>query len=470
MGIREDVARQYLELQLSRRQILKAGIAAPAVAGLAAACGVTASPSPSPTASAAASAAASPSAPPSPTAENYQGVTLQVWSGGTTGPPAKKAAEEWSALTGGQVNVTVVPFGERAIKFAGLITAQDSSIDALYASGDFVGRFNDRLYENLSDPQYALDTGDFVPATLQILTAKGGLRALPQHSEMEIYIYNKEFFQAAGLNADTPPDTWDGLYAAADKLHVGNRYGCAVPWTIGYGGGAYYLCFLNSIPDAKPLSEDRTQLLFNDDKGLQAFKTIEAGLKAKFFDPNIDSTVDDYGTGKLFNGGNTASEINFAELWGQATSGNAKDFGTTIKADVVGTSIMPGIQTGNSGSINGFEGFGLNKFGKQKQAALSYLKYMSGPKYQKELNLSKVLPSSRTSVLSDPDVTASYPVGKTLAAMGAHNLDRYAAPYDWTPPFSDAMVKLYKGQITADEAHKIAVDGVEKIIEKYLSS
>jgi hypothetical protein len=90
-------------------------------------------------------------------------------------------------------------------------------------------------------------------------------------------------------------------------------------------------------------------------------------------------------------------------------------------------------------------------------------------KYQKELNLTKTLPSSRISVLNDPDVQAVYGVGKVLAENGKHNLNRYGAPFDWTPPFSDAIVKLFKGDFTAAQAHAAAVKGVQDIIIKYLN-
>jgi ABC-type glycerol-3-phosphate transport system substrate-binding protein len=242
-----------------------------------------------------------------------------------------------------------------------------------------------------------------------------------------------------------------------------------VPWTVGYGPGAYYLCFLNSIPDAKLLSDDRTQLLFDNEAGLQAFKTIEAGFKAKFFDPNIDPTIDDYGTGKMFNAKQTASQINFAELWGYAVGGDPTNFPSELQPDEVGATILPGITSGNTGSINGFEGFGLNKYGKQKEATLSFLRYLTGPEFQKTMNLGKTLPSSRTSVLNDSEVEAAYPIGEVLARQGQSNLDRYAAPYDWTPPFSASFAKLYRGEIGAEQAHEETVAGIQTIITDYLA-
>ena len=450
MGDRERLAEQLLARQLSRRTVLKAGAAAPLGAALASLVGSgrVAAQSPAP---------------------DYSGVTLRVWSGTTAGGPAEAAGAEWAKLTGGTVQVEVIPFAERSIKFAGLIAGQDPSIDLLYIYSDFAGRFGDRLYENLSDPQWAIDSSVFVPAIIPILSSDGGLRGLPLHSEMLIYIYNKKMFADAGLDPDNLPDTWDGLYAAAEELREGDRYACQLAWQADYGGAGFYLPWLNSIPGAALLSEDRTQVLFGDENGLAAFKSIEAGIKGGFFDPNLAPDQTDYAIGQNFNDGKTASQIAFAELWGYAVGGNPTDFPTTLLPEDVGATILPGITSGTSGSINGFEGFGLNRFGVQKEAALDFLKYLTGPAYQKTMNLAKTLPSSRTDVLSDPEVTAVYPIGEVLAEQGQYNLSRYASPYDWTPPVSDALGKLYRGEITAEQAHEESVKGVNDIVITYLS-
>lgn len=448
MGEREKLAEWMLAKQLSRRAVLKAGAAAPigaAMASLLGQGGRVMAQSPAP---------------------DYSGVTLQVWSGGTVAPPTEKAAAEWSKLTGGQVVVTVVPFAERALKFAGVISSQDPTADLMYISGQFAGQFGDRLYEDLS----AVDTSPFVPAIIPIFTSDGALRGLPVHSEMEIYIYNKAMFEAAGLDPDSPPTSWEELYAAAPKLTNGTVYPCQVPWQVSYGSAPFYLVYLNSIPGAKLLSDDRTQVLFGDDNGLKAFQQIEAGMKAGFFDPNLAPDIEDYAIGGNFNNEKTASMINFAELWGYATGGDPTNFPTTILPENVGATIVPGIAAGDSGSINGFEGFGLNKFGVQKEAAMSFLQYLTGYDYQLQMNLSKVLPSSRVDVLTNPEVEAVYPVGQVLNQQGTFNLDRYASPYDWTPPVSDVLGKLYRGEITAEAAHEEAVAKVQEIVLTYLSS
>ena len=56
------------------------------------------------------------------------------------------------------------------------------------------------------------------------MSPAGVLRALPVHSETEIFIYNKEMFEAAGVDPENIPQTWDELYELSPKLTEGNRY------------------------------------------------------------------------------------------------------------------------------------------------------------------------------------------------------------------------------------------------------
>ena len=409
-----------------------------------------------------------PTPSPSPSPANFQGITLKAWTGGGIDVATKMAAANWEAMTGGKIEVTRIPFDVRALKFSGLIATQDGSIDLLYGWEGFVGQFNERLYENLSalNP----DLSDFVPKTPVILSAAGGLRAMPMHSEVELFIYNKDYFADAGVT--TIPDSWDEMYKLSPALTKGDRYPCATPWLNNVAGTAYWLCYINSIPGSQVLSEDRTQLLFDNDTGLAAFEAVERGFKAKFYDPNIDSTIDDQTSSYIFNQGNAASQINFGSIWSQAVSGNP-DYKVTIAPDVPQVAVLPGITPGTSGSINGYEGLGINKFSTNKEAAYDFLLYMSGVDFQKELAIKGdpegVIPSCRVSVLNDPEVIKAYPISPTIGAQGAFAIGRYGAPYDWVPGFSDPISKLFKGEIDAKAALDLAVKNVNDIIIKYLA-
>lgn len=467
---------RMLSAPVSRRQVLATGAMA-SIGAFLAACQSGTSASPSPAASAPASAAASsaassaPSIAPSPSpAEDFAGTTIRVWTTLTPETLVKNAKASWEPRTGGKVEMTTLDFGDVPIKYAGVIASQDATVDVLYTYAGFMGQFGERIYDDIGP--LAGDTSAWLPSTLAIMSPAGVLRALPVHSETEIFIYNKEHFEAAGVDPDNIPQTWDELYALAPKLTDGNRYPCVVPWIAPTGRKSilYWLVYYNSFPDAKFVSDDNTQVLFNNDTGLKTWQAIDRGFKAKFFDPVGVSLQNDYESGLVFNQGLSASQINYSELWGQAVSGNAADFKATIKPEVVGASVMPGVEAGTHGGSNGFEGFGINKFSQQKEAAISFIKEVAGFEVQKAMNLTKILPSSRIDVLNDPEVVATYGLAPTLIEQGKYNAYFVNTPYVVQPVFADATTKLYRGEYTAEQAHEAAVKGVQDLIVEYLST
>ncbi|MBI3973332.1 MAG: ABC transporter substrate-binding protein [Chloroflexi bacterium] len=59
---------------------------------------------------------------------------------------------------------------------------------------------------------------DFYPQFIEKFTYKGKLRALPFQSSVPVLFWNKEVFQAAGLDPEKPPATWDEHLDVARKL------------------------------------------------------------------------------------------------------------------------------------------------------------------------------------------------------------------------------------------------------------
>jgi multiple sugar transport system substrate-binding protein len=450
---------EYLRMHVTRRQILKTGTVAGA-ASLAAGL-VRALP--------AQAMSTGPRMLRAQAAEDFSGVTLRVWTTLTPATLVNNAKALWEPRTGGRVEVTSLDFGDVPIKYAGVIVSQDASVDVLYTYAGFMGQFGDRIYDDISG--LVPDTSAWLPSTIGIMSPGGVLRALPVHSETEIFIYNKEQFAAAGVDPDNIPQTWDELYQLAPKLTQGNRYPCVVPWIAPSGRKTilYYLVYFNSFPNAKFVSDDYTQVGFDNEAGLETWRAIDRGFKAKFFDPVGVSLENDYASGLVFNQGLSASQINYSELWGQAVSGDADKYKATIRADVVGASVMPGVLPGTHGGSNGFEGFGINRFSQQKDAAISFIKEIAGYDVQKAMNLTKILPSSRADVLNDPEVQQAYTLAPTLIEQGKYNAYFVNTPYVVQPVFADAATKLFHGEYTAEQAHDATVKGVQKLILDYLT-
>ena len=213
---------RLLVTPVSRREVLTTGAIA-SVGAFLAACQAGTTASPSPTASSAPSTGASVGPSPSP-AEDWAGTTLRVWTTLTPETLVKNAKASWEPRTGGKVEITTLDFGDVPIKYAGVIASQDATVDVLYTYAGFMGQFGERIYDDIGP--LAGDTSAWLPSTLAIMSPAGVLRALPVHSETEIFIYNKEMFEAAGFE-QFHTDEHEIAYHAANLFMA--RIGARVP-------------------------------------------------------------------------------------------------------------------------------------------------------------------------------------------------------------------------------------------------
>jgi multiple sugar transport system substrate-binding protein len=401
-------------------------------------------------------------------AADFKGIALNVGCNPTDVQAAQAAGALWAAKTGGTVTATVIPYAERATDYATMIVSKDPHYDVLFGSVDFVSNFGDRIYQDLGD--LGGITKDLIPAALGQLSKGGKLYCAPLFADMEFFIYNKQDWKDAGLDPTKIPTTWDELYALAPKLNTGGRAANVTPWnTIGV---AYWISFYNSL-GGQMFNEDKTQLMFDNDKALKVWQTVEKGFQSKFFGIDAANAVGDADTQILFNQNLGASEINTVGFWSQALSGDPQ-YKVTIKKDDVGVTIMPGIDAGTSGSVIVSEGFGVNKFGNHKDAALDFVKFIVSPEFQKQMVLGKagtVLPSSSKTVSADPEVVAAFPIAPLLVEQAKHQLTWPGnAPFNWNAPFTLGLTNLSKGTWTAQQAHTETVKAVKQLIVNYIAA
>ena len=446
---------------ISRRSLIKAGLLVPLGASALAACSSSSS---TPGVVTPAASSPPPSAASSSAAASFEGVTLQVGTNPGDLPALEEYAAGWKALTGGTAVVAVVPYAERAIKFAGLVAAQDPSIDLLYGDPAFVHKFGERLYMDLTDK---LDTTSLLSSVTDAHKVGGKLLSAPLSSDMMMFIYNKEMFAAAGADPENPPATFDELYALAAKLHVGDRYGMVLPWLAAYAR-TYWVAMYNG--SGQPMfNEDSTQVLFNNADGLAVFDSIKKGLDSKFYDPNVLSDPGaDQDTAILFAQGKGGSQLGTSQYWSMAYTG--KD--TLLKPENVGVASIPAITAGKGGTVNAFEGVGVNKYTANPEACLSFLAYMTSQEAQKKMMTEgkSGLPAVRSDVLTDPDVVKIFPIGGVLAKQGSLPSSGWPTPFDTYPVFDKAVNGISKNGDSAQAALDSAVAGCNDLITKYLSA
>ncbi len=137
---------------------------------------------------------------------------------------------------------------------------------------------------------------------------------------------------------------------------------------------------------------------------------------------------------------------------------------------------MPGIQAGTTGSIIVTEGWGVGAFSKNQEAAVSFLKYATGPEYQAAMLEEAAGPGtrlapSRLSVLTDPAVQTKYPFTAVLGKQAQGMLQWPGVPYpDIDKVFGNGLTNMRKGTWTPQQAHDETVKATKDLITKWLSS
>jgi multiple sugar transport system substrate-binding protein len=137
------------------------------------------------------------------------------------------------------------------------------------------------------------DREDYIPAALQYVTWDNKLWGIPYRIETHAVIFNKGDFTAAGLDPSKPPQTWDELVAAAEKLSANGKSGFAIT-----GGGEVGNTIFRSLPfmwmaGGGIISDDGKKVLVNSPESVKAVTFYTDFFKKKL---SPASTLENDGT------------------------------------------------------------------------------------------------------------------------------------------------------------------------------
>jgi sn-glycerol 3-phosphate transport system substrate-binding protein len=121
-----------------------------------------------------------------------------------------------------------------------------------------------------------LDRADFVPAGLDACTVGGSTYALPMMLSVLLLYWNAGLFEQAGLNPESPPDTWDELRGMSSALTQHDpaaptgvrQWGFQIPGPAGWNIWAWQ-CFLWQH-GGELLSADGRHSRFAERPGIEA--------------------------------------------------------------------------------------------------------------------------------------------------------------------------------------------------------
>ncbi len=103
------------------------------------------------------------------------------------------------------------------------------------------------LFRRLSSLLPGLDPNSFIPPVRDFYTNKAGeMLSLPWNASTGVLFYNKNAFVRAGLDPESPPQTWDELAAMGEKLVEAGCMGYTTAWPAAYH--VEHIAFLHHIP------------------------------------------------------------------------------------------------------------------------------------------------------------------------------------------------------------------------------
>ncbi len=186
-----------------------------------------------------------------------------------------------------------------------------------------------------------------------------------------LWVYNKDMFDKAGLDADTPPATWDDFLAACDKLKTANftpltaglKDGPWGEWYMGHGLGQN----LNSPADALNLFAGTSD--WREPKNYEAWSKLADLWKAGFFNDDMNS-IDLYPGIDLFSTGKGA----MTQIVGPLVPNAQEQLG----AENVGVMTFPVFGSGAMAGrpIFDTQGLGISAQSANKEVAADFLTFL----------------------------------------------------------------------------------------------
>ncbi len=271
--------------------------------------------------------------------------------------------------------------------------------------------------------------------------------------------YNKDLFEKAGLDPNTPPTTWDAFTEANAKLKESGVIPISGGVKDGFLGEWYLVNALtqnlNSAADAINLFIG--DLDWNDPKYHEHWTKLEELQKAGYINDDATS-LELYQGIEMFDNGKSAMCFN--------TTPALPNSQTKLGADNVGYMVMPTFGTGSMAGIpiTDTQGFGIPTKAKDPQSAAAFIDFMHSPEsLQNYWTLAKQVPADTrfdASVIDVPlikEVHAKWVAGPTNVYIA----DLMPSLF-WTDAMFVASQKILGGSMTGVEAGKLAAEVTAK--------
>ncbi len=230
--------------------------------------------------SAAPSTAVSDSADASEAGEEktYEPTTLTFWNGftSTDGEVLQQSVDDFNASNewNSTIEMDVMPWATFNEKLPAAIAAGNAPDFVLCSSGYYAPYVEAGSFQDVSDfyelPEVNAD--DFDKNVVDLLYYDDLCVGVPMQMVSHYFYWDKDLYEAAGLDPESPPETFEELVENAKLLtdKSKNQYGFCVP--VNNNVTAQYIMYAYG---GGYVNEDETEAVFNSEENVKAFETLK---------------------------------------------------------------------------------------------------------------------------------------------------------------------------------------------------
>ncbi|NJN19135.1 MAG: extracellular solute-binding protein, partial [Oscillochloris sp.] len=403
-------------------------------------------------------------AAPATASQPFAGQELTIFSAQHHAAYVKDVyAPLFSERTGARVNWIEVGGGDVEAKYAVFVASQDSSADVLIAWEAMNAKYGPTLFEDITGSADPALVGGLTPASKRAFTFLDKQVGMPLDTNMAIFMWNHDLYQAAGLDPTMPPQSWSEFVEHSKKLTGNGKY--ATLFTMGDANSGFvsFISIYNSTGGTL-LSPDLRTLTIDDAYGLMAMEAIhDIFAVSKIADPAGVTVASSIEQGKIFRAGNMGHYFAFPNHFVLAE--------TPDQSQIVGkarTGIIPGMAL-RSASVNGLEGYAINRFSSNKELGMAFLNHMVSPDVQKLVALGWGRPPSVQAIFDDAEVVANAPQFAAVREQTGYPSPRYGSPYytDLATVVVEQMLAMIDGRQSPAETVTIIQTNGQKVIDDY---
>ncbi|BBY14106.1 extracellular solute-binding protein [Mycobacterium marseillense] len=381
-------------------------------------------------------------------ASGTRGLVLSFYTTAADGATFTAVAQDCTKQFGGrfaiqQVSLPRAP-GEQRLQLARRLTGHDRTLDVMSLDVVWTAEFAEAGWAlPLSDdPAGRAEpdaTADILPGPLSTARWEGRLFAAPVTTNTQLLWYRPDLVRQ-------PPRTWDGMVREATRLHAAGRPSwIAVQANEGEGLVVWFNTLLVS-GGGQVLSEDGRYVTLTDTPAhraatVNALRILKSVATAPGADPSVTRT--DEGTARLaVEQGRAALAVNWpyalASMLENAVkggvpflplnqdprlAGSINDVGTFVPSDeqfriayqasqkVFGFAPYPGVAPGRPAKVTiGGANLAVASTTRHRAEAFEAIRCLRSLQHQKYVSIAGGLPPVRTSLYSDPQFQAKYPM------------------------------------------------------------